>query len=198
MDGKLRLNGAAFWQKWDDFQFSRLDTSISPITLTYNVGNAESNGFEFDFTAMLAANWSLSGAASFVDSNLTSDYARNGVDVDAASGTALPRVPETKWNLTTRYGFGDDLFVQAAYMYTGDSYNTLFDGGTISTQRRTQKSYKVLNTSVGMERENWSAQVYVNNLTDQRGAVWINAVTWDQRVTINQPRSLGVSFTRSF
>ena len=55
MDGKLRLNGAAFWQKWDDFQFSRLDTSISPITLTYNVGNAESNGFEFDFTAMLAA-----------------------------------------------------------------------------------------------------------------------------------------------
>ena len=198
MDGTLRLNGAAFWQKWDDFQFSRLDTSISPITLTYNVGNAESNGFEFDFTAMLAANWTLSGAASFVDSNLTSDYARNGVDVDAASGTALPRVPETKWNLSTRYGFGDDFFLQAAYMYTGDSYNTLFDGGTISTQRRTQKAYTVVNTAVGMERENWSAQVYVNNLTDERGSVWINAVTWDQRVTINQPRSLGVSFTRSF
>jgi iron complex outermembrane receptor protein len=55
-----------------------------------------------------------------------------------------------------------------------------------------------VNTAVGMERENWSAQVYVNNLTDERGSVWINAVTWDQRVTINQPRSLGVSFTRSF
>ena len=41
LDGKLRLNAAAFWQEWDDFQFSRLDTSISPITLTYNVGNAE-------------------------------------------------------------------------------------------------------------------------------------------------------------
>jgi outer membrane receptor protein involved in Fe transport len=74
----------------------------------------------------------------------------------------------------------------------------LFDGGTISTQRRTQKAYTVVNTSVGMERENWSAQVYVNNLTDERGSVWINAVTWDQRVTINQPRSLGVSFKRSF
>ena len=55
----------------------------------------------------------------------------------------------------------------------------------------------MVNTAVGMERENWSAQVYVNNLTDERGSVWINAVTWDQRVTINQPRSLGVSFTRS-
>ena len=93
---------------------------------------------------MLAANWSLSGAASFVDSNLTSDYARNGVDVDAASGTALPRVPETKWNLSTRYGFGDDFFLQAAYMYTGDSYNTLFDGerSHAATRKPTHGEYR--------------------------------------------------------
>jgi outer membrane receptor protein involved in Fe transport len=103
-----------------------------------------------------------------------------------------------KWNISTRYGFGDDYFVQAAYMYTGKSYNNLFDGGTISTQRRTQPSYKVLNTSFGIERETWTAQLYVQNLTDERGTVWQNAVTWDERVTINQPRSVGVSFTQRF
>ena len=198
LGGSLRLNGAIFFQKWNDFQFSRLDTSISPITLTYNVGNAESNGYELDFTYMITENWSLSGAASWVDSELTSDYAQNGVDVNAAAGTTLPRVPGRKGNLATRYSFGNDYFLQGAYMYTGKSYNTLFDGGTISTQRRTQEAYSVMNLSVGMEREDWSAQVFVNNLTDERGSVWINAVTWDQRVTINQPRSLGVSFTRSF
>ncbi len=198
--GKTRVNGAAFMQKWDDFQFSRLDTSISPTTLTYNVGNAESNGVEFDFVTMLSDNWTVMGAASFVEATLTSDYSRSeGSAVpDAPSGTALPRVPEVKWNISTRYGFGDDYFVQAAYMYTGKSYNNLFDGGTISTQRRTQPSYKVLNTSFGIERETWTAQLYVQNLTDERGTVWQNAVTWDERVTINQPRSVGVSFTQRF
>ena len=200
MDGKLRLNAAAFWQKWDDFQFSRLDTSVSPLTLTYNVGNAESNGVEFDFIAMLAPNWTLSGAASFLDSTLTSDYRQRETspEPDAAAGTKLPRVPEMKWNLSTRYTFENDYFVQGTYMFTGKSYNTLFDGGTISTQRRTQPSYAVANASIGMEKEDWSAQLYINNLTDERGTVWINAVTWDQRVTINQPRTMGVSFTRNF
>jgi len=205
LDGKVRLNAAAFWQKWDDFQFSRLDTSVSPLTLTYNVGNAESNGFEFDFIAMLTPNWSLSGAASFLDSTLTSDYrVREPAEVEpipepeAAAGTKLPRVPEMKWNLSTRYSFENDYFVQGTYMFTGKSYNTLFDGGTISTQRRTQPSYAVANASIGIEKEDWSAQLYVNNLTDERGTVWINAVTWDQRVTINQPRTIGLSFTTSF
>lgn len=200
MDGKLRLNAAAFWQKWDDFQFSRLDTSVSPLTLTYNVGNAESNGVEFDFIAMLAPNWTLSGAASFLDSTLTSDYRQRETspEPDAAAGTKLPRVPEMKWNLSTRYTFENDYFVQGTYMFTGKSYNTLFDGGTISTLRRTQPSYAVANASIGMEKENWSAQLYVNNLTDERGTVWINAVTWDQRVTTNQPRTMGISFTRNF
>ena len=173
---------------------------MSPLTLTYNVGNAESNGVEFDFIAMLAPNWTLSGAASFLDSTLTSDYRQRETspEPDAAAGTKLPRVPEMKWNLSTRYSFDNDYFVQGTYMFTGKSYNTLFDGGTISTQRRTQPSYSVLNASVGMEREEWSAQFYVNNLTDERGTVWINAVTWDQRVTVNQPRTMGISFTRNF
>ena len=126
LGGRLRFNAAVFWQDWEDFQFSRLDTSISPITLTYNVGNAESNGVEFDFAAMITDNWSISGAASFLDSELTSDYRRNpnSPEPDAPSGTKLPRVPEVKWNLSTRYTFMDnDWFLQAAYMYTGDSYN---------------------------------------------------------------------------
>ena len=198
--GRTRINGAAFWQDWDDFQFSRLDTSVSPLTLTYNVGNAESNGVEFDFVTMVTDNLTLTGAAAYVDATLASDYRRNETspEPDAASGTDLPRVPSVKWNIAGRYTFGDDYFLQAAYIYTGKSYNTLFDGGTIQTQRKTQPSYKVMNASVGMERETWTAELYVQNLTDERGTVWQNAVTWDERVTINQPRTLGVSFRRNF
>jgi iron complex outermembrane receptor protein len=191
----LRLNAAAFWQEWDDFQLSRLDTSISPITLTFNVGNAESNGFEFDFTALITDNWSLSGAASFVEAELVEDYRRNpsSAEADAPAGSRLPRVPEVKWNLSTRYTFADDWFLQGAYMYTGDSYNELF-GGT----RRLQDSYNVINASVGLQRDNWTAELYVQNATDERGDVWINQVNWDARVTINQPRTLGFRWQQRF
>lgn len=200
MNGRMRINAALFQQDWKDFQFSRLDTTISPITLTYNVGNAESNGFEADIQYLLTDNWNVSGAVSFLDANLTEDYRRNPAspDPDAAAGTALPRVPETKWNLSTRYSFESNWYLQGTYVYTGESFNTLFDGGSIPTQRRTQPSYQILNGSVGLERDTWSAELYVRNLTDERGAVWINAVTFDSREMINRPRTVGVSYTTRF
>jgi outer membrane receptor protein involved in Fe transport len=208
LDGRMRINVSAYWQEWEDFQFSRLDTSISPLTLTFNVGNAEANGIDGDFTTLLTDDWTLSGAFSYIyKSELTSDYWRNPPDdpsdpgaapPDAPSGTALPRIPEWKWNLTTRYSMQNDFYLQGAYMYTGDSYNTLFEGGTIATARRTQEAYGVLNAAFGLEKEDWNAELYVRNLTDERGDVWINAVTWDSRVTTNRPRTVGVTYRRFF
>jgi outer membrane receptor protein involved in Fe transport len=183
-----------------DFQFSRLDTSISPLTLTFNVGNAESNGLEGDFATLLSDNWTLSGAFSWIYSaELTSDYSRRNNDViDAPAGTPLPRIPEWKWNLSTRYTWDNNWYAQGAFIYTGDSFNTLFEGGTIPTAKRTQQAYHVLNVGVGLEREDWSAELYVRNLADERGDVWINAVTWDSRVMTNRPRTVGLVYRRNF
>jgi len=198
-DGRTRINVAAFWQEWDDFQFSRLDTSISPLTLTFNVGNAESNGIEGDFTTLLTDNWTLSGAFSWIyTSELTTDYSRNGVTVDAPAGTPLPRIPEWKWNLSSRYIWNNDWYLQGAFVYTGDSFNTLFEGGTIQTARRTQEAYQVLNMGVGLDREDWSAELYIRNVADERGDVFINAVNWDSRVMINRPRTVGLVYRRNF
>ena len=206
--GRTRINVAAFWQEWKDFQFSRLDTSISPLTLTFNVGNAESNGIEGDFTTLLTDNWTLSGAFSYIySSELTSDYWRNppedpndpdAAPPDAPAGTPLPRIPEWKWNLSTRYLMDNDWYLQGAFVYTGDSFNTLFEGGTIPTARRTQRAYQVVNVGVGLDREDWSAELYVRNLMDERGDVFINAVNWDSRVMINRPRTVGLVYRRNF
>ena len=88
--------------------------------------------------------------------------------------------------------------MQAAYTYTGDSFNTLFEGGTIQTARRTQEAYSVVNVGVGLDREDWSAELYVRNLADERAAVFINAVNWDSRVMVNRPRTIGVVYRRNF
>lgn len=197
LDGRMRLNAAAFWQDWEDFQFSRLDTSISPITLTFNVGNAESNGFEADMQYLITENWSISSAISFLDAELTQDYDRNPSAMDgieAASGTPLPRVPEEKFNISTRYEWDSGYYLQGTFLHTGDSFNDLFDGGTVQNARALQDDYQVLNAAVGLRRDNWTAEFFVRNLTDERGDVFINANTWDSRIGINRPRTFGLTF----
>jgi outer membrane receptor protein involved in Fe transport len=200
MDGRMQVNAAAFLQDWDNFQFSRLDTSISPVTLTYNIGQAKSDGFEADFSIMLSETWSLTGAGSYIQAELSQDYyASDGLAAPtAANGTQLPRVPEVKWNLSTRYGFNTDWFVQASYIYTGSSYNNLFDGGSIPTRRFKQEDYQILNASIGVDRDSWVAEMYVRNLTDERGEVFRNAVNWDERVMTNRPRTIGTRVSFKF
>ena len=200
LDGRMRFNAAAFMQDWDDFQFSRLDTSISPVTLTYNIGQAESDGLEADFQVNMTDRWSVSGAMSWIMAELSEDYYRSASDAvpRASSGTELPRVPKLKWNLGTRYEMENGVYLQANVIHTGRSYNSLFDGGTISTKRYTQPDYTIVNAAVGLDRDSWLAELYVRNLNDERGEVWRNAVTWDSRVMINRPRTIGARLSYRF
>ena len=199
-DGRMLLNAAAFMQEWDDFQFSRLDVAISPVTLTYNIGQAKSDGFEADFSAMISENWSLTGGFSYIEAELSEDYyASDGLATPtAASGTTLPRVPDTKWNLSSRYSMDDGWYMQTSYIYTGASYNNLFDGGSLPTKRYKQKDYQILNASVGLDKDTWRAELYIRNVTDERGEVFRNAVNWDDRIMTNRPRTLGASMSLKF
>ena len=199
-DGRMLLHAAAFMPDWDDFQFSRLDTSISPVTLTYHIGQAQRTGIDADFSAMISDNWSLTGAFSYIEAELSQDYYQSdGLEAPtAAKGTTLPRVPETKWNLSSRYSLDSGWYMQASYIYTGESFTNLYDGGTIPTKRYKQNDYQILNASVGLDLESWRAEMYVRNLTDERGEVYRNAVNWDDRIMTKRPRTLGVSMSVKF
>ncbi len=71
MDGRLRLNAAIYTQEWDDFQLSKIDTSVSVLTLTDNVGSAESDGLEIDGSFLITENWDVNFGLSYIDSELT-------------------------------------------------------------------------------------------------------------------------------
>jgi outer membrane receptor protein involved in Fe transport len=200
MDGRLRFNAAAYMQEWDDFQLSRFDIEVSPLTLTDNVGTAESNGVEADFAFLVTDDWQVTGAISYIDATITEDYwvdkSQEGItEPDAEDGRELPRVPEWKWNLGTRYNFevaGMDSYFQANYIYTGESYNQLFSGSNEVRTRTQQDEYDIVNLSVGVDSGSWGAELFVRNATDERGEVFINGVNWDNRVTTNRPRTFGV------
>ena len=207
MDGRARYNLAAFTMDWKDFQLSRQDTSISPATLTYNVGNARSRGIEGDVAYLLAENWDVTMAFSLIDAELSEDYWINGANIgdgnpDAAKGDALPRVPDFKANVSTRYSFqlaDFDSYVQAYWVYTGSSWNSLVSSGATETRaRKKQHAYDILNVAVGIEGGNWSAELFVRNITDERGEVFKNAFSYDSRITTNRPRTIGLRWRQEF
>ena len=207
MDGRLRLNAAIYTQEWDDFQLSKIDTSVSVLTLTDNVGSAESDGFEIDGSFLINENWDLTFGLSYIDSELTESYWINpaaeasGAAPNAPKGNELPRVPDLKWNLSSRYNFemmGMPAFVQASYTYTGESYNLLYDIDSVSRTRKKQDDYAVGHLAFGVEKDNWSAELYIKNVGDERGEVFINGATYDQRITSNRPRTIGLRFRHRF
>ena len=116
------------------------------------------------------------------------------------AGTELPRVPDLKWNVSSRYNFsvmGFDSFIQGAYTHTGESYNLLY--GTSSTRTRDkQEDYQIMNLAFGMETDSWSAELFVKNVTDERGQVFINGASYDSRITSNRPRTVGLRFRQKF
>jgi outer membrane receptor protein involved in Fe transport len=74
----------------------------------------------------------------------------------------------------------------------------LFDGGSVPTRRYKQEDYQILNASIGVDRDSWVAEMYVRNLTDERGEVFRNAVNWDERVMTNRPRTIGTRVSFKF
>lgn len=207
MEGRMRYSFAAFTMDWDDFQLSRLDNSISPLTLTYNVGAARSRGLEGDAAFLLTDNWDLSLAFSYIDSEMADDYWVNPENMDTAppdaeKGRRLPRVPEFKANISSRYTFnlgGYDGFVQGSFVHTGSSYNILFPNTRNPVRgRKKQHSYDILNLAVGVERDSWGAELFVRNVTDERGEVFKNAASWDSRITTNRPRTIGLRWRQKF
>lgn len=201
MDGRLRLNGAAYYIEWDDFQFSILDFTISNLTIINNAGQATVKGFEFDVDWAATNALTLSFSGSYNDAELEDDLV-NGDDLLAPSGTALPFVPEFQFSTIARYDaeIGSfDAFGQAAWNYTDSSWSDL----DVSV-REEMESYNILNLAAGISRDSWNASLFIDNATDERAELnraypgYPSPSGKDNTVQTNRPRTIGIRFGQRF
>ena len=117
-DGRVRFNGALFWENWDNFQFSVL--GVNSFTEIRNANSAVIKGAETDVTLRPDDHWTINAAATYTDARLTADYCGvndpvTGLPVtvcpgpldpnppQAGKGTRLPVTPKFKANATARY-----------------------------------------------------------------------------------------------
>ena len=59
-------------------------------------------------------------------------------------------------------------------------------------------SWTMLGISAGVSSDTWSAELYVDNLTDERAEIARNFVFDRQRVTYARPRTVGARFIMNF
>lgn len=204
-DGRLVFNGAAYWMIWEDFQTSIYDINIAPVIFYANAANAEVTGFEVDIQAQVTDGWSLNFNANYNNSELTEDF-RSLVDptlIWAPAGRELPYVPEWKFTATSRYEFSltdsIDGYLQAVYSYTDEVWNLLIEDTSLTgAVPERQDAYGTLDLRGGLDQGPYRLELFATNVTDERAQVFINTGYYDQRITTNRPRTVGLRLTARY
>ncbi len=96
------------------------------------------------------------------------------------------------------YGTGSGLPIQnEAATYDGtsfqDSNGDVFQGG-----RYIQESYAIANVSVGITKDDWKAELYIDNLTDESAVLYIDTQQFTPKVVTNRPRTVGLRLSYDF
>jgi iron complex outermembrane receptor protein len=218
-DNRLRFNGAVFKGDWDDFQFSFLGEN--GLTNISNAGNAKLEGIELDVQWAATDSFTLYGGLALQKAELGEDFCKTlGTDGNplneadclandpadfAPEGTRLPTTPEFKASLTGRYEFimnGLDAHFQASVVHNGDAATALLPAE--NDVLGDSDAYTLVDFSFGFEREKWSAELFIDNVFDERASVYRYAecdvaICGDIVYSVmTRPRMVGVKFSQKF
>ena len=72
------------------------------------------------------------------------------------------------------------------------------DGSVPSNSRYVNEAATTLNIGLGYARDDWTAEVYVNNVTSEEGYVVQTAGKFTPESSMMRPRTLGLRFGYSF
>lgn len=194
-DNSVRLNGSAFLVQVDRLQTTIFDPAISNLFFSDNAANAEIRGVEGDFTwaPYSVDGLTLTGAFSFLDTEITEVLTPTN---DVLVGSDLAYAPSFQGNLRARYEWDLDRQVGGSSLTAHIMPQIVFsDKATsdiIEINKATTDGYITLSTTLGVTAANWSAELFVSNLTDEYVELSNNFVFDRERVAPMRPRTVGV------
>ncbi|GAA0369364.1 TonB-dependent receptor [Bowmanella denitrificans] len=194
-DRTLRFNGNLYYVEWSDMQVSRFDPqNVSILTFIENAADSEIRGLEADLVWNASDNLTLYGAFSYNDTELTAVNAQ--VIEMAPVGSELPLTPKFQGTLRARYAWyagAYDAYWQVAAQYADASWSSI-----VAADRKRQDSYTTVDASLGVRKDAWGVELYIQNLTDERADLFINDQDDITRITTNRPRTIGLRLTYDY
>jgi len=68
----------------------------------------------------------------------------------------------------------------------------------VAADRQKQDSYTIMDASVGVRKDNWRAELMVQNINDESAELFINQQDDIQRITTNRPRTVSLRVSYDF
>jgi iron complex outermembrane recepter protein len=192
LDRSLQINLAAYQIDASNLQVSIFEQRLSNLTFVANVADARIRGIEGDISWRPLSELTINAGFSYNDTELT---AANLQAQPLASlnplGSSLALSPKFQGNVRARYdselSSGTKIFAQAGVHFVGSSVSSI-----VRTRSFALASYATADASIGLDRDNWGVELYVNNLTDKRPELYKDTVDNQLRTTTSRPRTIGV------
>ena len=194
-DGKLRFNGSAFKVDVSGLQSTIFDPSIVNLFFSDNAADAEITGLEGDFVYYTNVNGLVvSGAFSMLDTEITKSLVPTS---DVVVGSDLAFAPGSQANLTARKEWGmssgNTGHWQLQMARSEKSFSDI-----MAPNKAIQRSHHFVNMRYGMSNDEWTAELYIDNVTDKRAEISNTFVFDRSRLSVIKPRTLGLRYKKSF
>ncbi|MDX1517131.1 MAG: TonB-dependent receptor, partial [Woeseiaceae bacterium] len=198
---------AYYFMVWDQIQLQFSDPNIFTLGVV-NFPEAELQGIEAHFSWLPADGWDISGTLGWNEAEISETAVLFGgtpQEIRVVKETDLPIMPDWKGSLSVEYRFDQPLFGGTPFLRLDHTYNGEATSSLEGIQSiifinpvRTHESYNITDLRFGIDAENWSAALFIDNVTDERAQQFFNDRWAQTRLSINRPLTFGVNFRRNF
>jgi outer membrane receptor protein involved in Fe transport len=193
-DRSLRFNGSLFYVDVQDLQTTIFDPSIVNLFFSDNAADAEIYGLEGDISWLPTENLMITGAFSYLDTEITDV---NTPTSDVRDGDELAYAPDFQANVRARYTW----YLQGgmtAHVMPHVSYSSSAQSDVIIINNDETDSWVLVGLTAGLTLDNWSAELFADNIFNEEAELTRNFVFDVERVTYARPFTAGVRVTFDF
>ena len=183
MDGRLVLNLAAYYAKYDNFQANNPDVVAGVVVSRFtNAGTISTRGAELDIVFRPTSAFTLSGGLAYTDAHINKfKIPSNGVITGVVpSGTQLPYAPKWKGSLAADYRISDvggfDVIMGAQGSFQSSQYAQL-DANPAVRAGTAIDNYAMVDTSIAIADpdDRYRVTFQIKNLFDTSFATHVES-----------------------
>ena len=194
-DGQMRFNGSAFNVDVSGLQSSIFEPSIVTLFFSDIADEATIKGIEGDFTYFTnIEGLSVAGAFSILKTEIDESLVPTN---DIVVGQDLAFAPGKQGNIRVRQEFGmsggNVGHVQAQVVFSDKSYSDI-----MQPNRAEQDSYSYMDLRAGFSNDDLTAELYIDNVTDERAEISNTFVFDRQRIAYIKPTTIGIRVKKNF
>ena len=193
-DGALRFNGSVYMVDVSGLQSTIFDPSIVNLFFSDNAADAEIRGAEGDIVYYTDNGLILSSAFSILHTEITKSLVPTA---DVVVGSHLAFAPGFQANFTARKEWGTSTG-NTGHWQAQFNHSRASDSDIMEPNRATQASYFLTNIRAGVSNDNWMAEMYIDNVTDERAEISNTFVFDRQRVAVIRPLNIGLRYKLKF